>query len=74
MSGPKERWIQRRADFGESPAIDAFLADVIEVCKRHGLSIGHEDQHGGFVVSEYDEGCSEWLRNASDDTKGDDHA
>ena len=49
----------------ETPAeMAAFLDDIIEVCKKHGLSISHEDCHGAFCIEEYCEENIEWLRNA----------
>ena len=44
-----------------------FLEDINEVCKKHNLSISHEDYHGGFIIEEYDEHNIEWLFDA---TKG----
>lgn len=37
------------------PAIDPkkaqlFLMDLVLVCLKHGLSLGHEDGHGAFLV------------------------
>lgn len=53
-----------------NPKIDAFLLEVIEVCKKHGLSIGHEDHHGGFQIADYDEEFDFWLWQAEDYTEG----
>ncbi len=47
------------------PKIKAFIEDVIAVCKKHNMSIGHEDGHGGFEIQQYDEFYTEWLQNAS---------
>ena len=44
----------------------AFLAEVEAVCVRHGLSIGHEDVQGGFLVVPYGESESEWLACADE--------
>jgi hypothetical protein len=66
-----ERWIKSRGLYGESgenKKIDEFLADVIEVCKKHGLSISHEDGHGSFNIVKYDENTVDWLMDASDYT------
>jgi len=52
-----------------NPAIDSFLADIVEVCKQHGLSLSHEDHHGAFEVEEFDEGNIEWLLEANDATQ-----
>jgi hypothetical protein len=49
----------------EDPRIDAFLADLVAVCRKHDLSIGHEDEHGAFVVRlNFDEDDATWLRAA----------
>lgn len=50
----------------EIPEIDAFLTEIEEVCKKHGLSIGHEDSEGGFTILEFDQRHIEWLKDASD--------
>ncbi len=51
----------------ETPEVDALLVEVAAVCKRHGLSIGHEDTHGSFTVTDYDDEYEAWLLAASDD-------
>ena len=51
---------------GENPAVDAFIEEVLAVCKKHGMSIGHEDGHGGFAIERYMDGNVEWLRGAAD--------
>jgi len=56
-----------------NPKVEAFLNEVVEVCKRHGLSIGHEDGHGAFRVEDYDETNTEWLLDAIDETSTKSH-
>jgi hypothetical protein len=54
---------------GESrftPEIDAFLKEVVELSKKHGLSLSHEDTEHAFVVVRYSEANSRWLLDASD--------
>ena len=59
-------WDGVRGRMVEKPAeMEAFLCEIAEVCKKHGLSIGHEDRHGLFEVEPYDEGNVEWLLQAS---------
>lgn len=58
----------KKKDFVENPAIDAFIAEVMEVSKRHGFSIAHEDYQGAFEIHDYYEGDADWLLNAHDDT------
>lgn len=50
----------------EDPAVDAFLEEIIAVCKKHGMCIGHEDGHGSFLVHrEIIEHNLGWLRAAA---------
>lgn len=46
----------------------AFLDEVIELGKRQGLSISHEDVHGAFIVRPFNEDDAEWLMAAQDYT------
>lgn len=52
----------------ENPTIEAFLDDIEAVCKKHLLSIGHEDSQGGFKIEEFDDYNIDWLRAAEDCT------
>lgn len=60
------RWNCKLQKEVEAPDIDAFLADVEAVCRKHNLSIGHEDGHGAFEVEALDEFNIKWLKNAHD--------
>ena len=42
----------------------AFFQDIIEVYRKHGLSISHEDGHGAFIIEPYSEANVEWLKDA----------
>lgn len=71
-----ERYISRQqyqADGGPMqrvvPEIDAFLADIFKVFEKHGMSISHEDHHGGFEIENSKEDNKynkNWLNYASD--------
>lgn len=50
----------------ECLSIDKFLADIEAVCRKHGLSIGYEDGHGGFLIQPMSEHNIEWLKAAAD--------
>ncbi|MDP1722768.1 MAG: hypothetical protein Q8L37_06185 [Candidatus Gottesmanbacteria bacterium] len=63
-----KRWKSTVGHEVENEKIDAFLTEVIEVCKKHGLSIGHEDSHGGFLVHKFSKDNADWLMNADDET------
>lgn len=60
-------WNTRKGDFEETPEdIINFLKDIEDVCKKHNMSILHEDSQGGFEIDEFDKYNLEWLANASD--------
>ncbi len=65
----KLRWNSNKGGHVGKPRVDAFITEVIEVSKRHGLAISHEDHGGSFRVTELDEEHIEWLQDANDDTK-----
>ena len=44
--------------------MEDFLNDIKTICKKHNLSIAHEDYHGAFLIEEYDEDNIEWLFGA----------
>ena len=63
-----KRWKTTEGREIKNAKIDAYLAEVIEVSKRHGLSIGHEDSHGGFLVNQFTQDNADWLMAAADET------
>ena len=48
----------------ENKQVDAFLREIVKVCKEHGFSLSHEDTHGAFVVEKYEEENIQWLMDA----------
>lgn len=48
--------------------VQKFLEAIIELCKKSGFSLSHEDFYGSFEVVEYRKEYDEWLRNAKDKT------
>lgn len=38
-----------------------FLDEIESVCKKHNLSISHEDCHGAFIIEDYSSENIEWL-------------
>lgn len=61
----KHTWDCNKDIFIETPKeMLEFFKDIEEVCKKHGLSISHEDGHGGFLIEKYDEHNIKWLRSA----------
>jgi hypothetical protein len=62
-------------DDDRSPAVKAFLADLMLLYDKHGLAISHEDGHGGFRIVKDDgtvwpNGFSyrRWINAAADHT------
>ncbi len=62
---PMKRWDGRVCKEVQNDLVDKFLLEIIEVCKKHNMSIGHEDEHGGFLIDNYDEGYTAWLEAAA---------
>lgn len=51
--------------WNEADKAKAFLEDIVAVCRKHSMSLGHEDGHGLFLVHpEVSEFHLEWLRSA----------
>lgn len=44
--------------------VDTFLEAIVEVYKTYGLSLGHEDEQGGFIVEQLSEINVNWLQAA----------
>lgn len=51
----------------EDVYVDAFLYEIELVCKKHKLSISHEDSQGSFVIEEYDSHNIKRLMNSAVD-------
>ena len=59
------RWNSGKMKNVERPDVDKFIEAVILVCREHGLSLGHEDDHGSFEIGKFDEEKVKWLREAN---------
>lgn len=42
----------------------AFVSEIVEVCRRHGMWLAHEDQHGAFEIWPSDASTEDWLTSA----------
>ncbi len=66
-----ERWIKvsngQRPRKEVRPEVDAFLDEIEAVCRKHVMSISHEDMHGAFIIEDFDDDDMKWLRNACDE-------
>lgn len=62
-----KRFSRRIVAYVEVPEVDAFVAEIDAVCKKHNMSISHEDSHGNFLIEEYNEFNIGWLEQAPDE-------
>lgn len=59
-------WDIYTRDLVEMPEeMQAFLADIESVCRKHGFSIAHEDEQGSFIVENLKENNLNWLSGAA---------
>jgi len=66
-SQPPNRWNTKAGkQLPSDPRIEAFLGEIEQVCRKHGMTISHEDGGGGFEIEGYDDINIDWLRSASD--------
>jgi hypothetical protein len=49
--------------------VDHFINDLVTLCRKHKLSLSHEDLQGAFLVVSYDISFEKWLEQAIDKTK-----
>ncbi len=57
-----KRWDAEKNEDVEVPEVDVFLNDLVAVCRKHGMSLGHEDRHGAFEVYRHiSPDALEWL-------------
>lgn len=61
-----------KSDKKELPnsAVDAFIRDIVDVYKKHGMSIAHEDSQGAFIIEDCHDNNIEWLLESSVDMNG----
>lgn len=63
-----KRWNNALSEFAETPKVDAFLQEIAEVCRKHQMSLAHEDRQGSFIVNTYHSVDIDWLMAADDHT------
>lgn len=52
-----ERWNTKAANrLPSDPRIEAFLDEIEQVCRKHQLTISHEDHHGAFEIEDFGDG------------------
>lgn len=55
-----------RTEGDRSKRCEAFLVDLVSMCRKHGVCLRHEDHHGAFqvVMEPLDSDTREWLLDA----------
>ena len=49
--------------------IQKFFKEYRNICKKYNVSLGHEDEYGGFILYEYDEEMIDWVEAADDNVE-----
>jgi len=44
--------------------VEEFLKEIEEVCKKHNMSISHEDHQGAFIIEEFKDKNIKQLKGA----------
>ena len=57
----KTYWDCVTSQFVTSSKVDEFLKELVELYKKHNLSISHEDSHGNFIIESYNQENVNWL-------------
>ena len=47
------------------PDVDAFVSDILKVCRKHRMTLAHEDDHGSFVILGPDYSYARMLLNTA---------
>lgn len=60
-----KRWSRKKCKEVENLKVDEFINDIIDVYKKHNLSIGHEDHYGSFEIEDIHNDNIKWIKDAS---------
>jgi hypothetical protein len=58
-------WHTEYGKYKQNEAVDAFIVDLFSLYEKHNMSLGHEDNHGSFIVNKNCEYNRDWVKNAS---------
>lgn len=60
-----KNWSLIKNDDIETPEnIINFLNEITKIYKKYNLSLSHEDDHGSFIIENYNETNIKWLKNS----------
>jgi hypothetical protein len=49
---------------GGKTKVNAFKRKILDVCKKHGYSIAHEDRCGAFEIVPFEDELANWFDEA----------
>lgn len=55
-------------DAKENERLCDFFKDIEALFRKHNVSISHQDEHGAFVIQNFNDSNLVWLINATDET------
>jgi len=58
------RWDIINAKDVDNENVDLFIEDIKKVYLKHGLTISHEDEHGAFIIENYNDENIRWIDNS----------
>ena len=53
----------------QTEEVKNYLRELIEVSRRHNMSLSHEDSQGAFIVEKFSEDNAHWLLTAFNEVK-----
>jgi hypothetical protein len=63
----KLTWSTSKQEFIETPDdMIGFFKEFEALCRKHKVTLSHEDGQGGFEIEHFDEDTLKWIYKASD--------
>ena len=48
--------------------VTSFIKEVQDICRKYQISISHEDSHGSFILTDYNDLYNDYLNDAINET------
>ena len=48
--------------------VTSFIKEVQDICRKYQISISHEDSHGSFILTDYNDLYIDYLNDAINET------